>query len=122
MAKQELFPDWPIGEDAGEALQLMPDWLVRYLPRLYAQDGQGDQATVFVKWFGGPCTWLITEYDPHDRIGFGWCDLGLGFPELGYVSLDEVLSLRIPPIGARIERDLSFTPRPLRDAITAEVR
>lgn len=71
---------------------------------------------------GGPCTWLITEYDPHERIAFGWCDLGFGFPELGYVSLDEVQALRIPPIGARIERDLSFTPRPLRDAITEEVR
>ena len=115
----ELFPDWPTGDDAGDALQLMPDWLLRFVPSLY---GQGQDATVFVKWFGGPCTWLITEYDPGDRIGFGWCDLGLGFPELGYVSLDEVLSLRIPPIGARIERDLSFTPRALRDAITAEVR
>lgn len=30
----ELFPDWPIGDNAGDALQLMPDWLVRYLPRL----------------------------------------------------------------------------------------
>ncbi len=112
----ELFPDWPTGDDAGDALQLLPDWLLRYLPRLYAQAGKGQDATVFVKWFGGPCTWLITEYDPDERIAFGWCDLGLGFPELGYVSLDEVLAERIPPVGTRIERDLWFTPRSLRTA------
>ena len=100
----------------------MPDWLLRYVPPLYSQDGKGDLATVFVKWFGGPCTWLITEYDPDERVAFGWCDLGLGFPELGYVSLDEVRSLRIPPIGARIERDLYFIPRFLRDAVKDEVR
>ena len=117
----ELFPDWPTGDDAGDDLQLLPDWLLRHLPALYGQDGKGTEATVFVKWFGGPCTWLITEYDPGERIAFGWCDLGVGFPELGYVSLDEVLSLRIPPIGARIERDLYFTPRSLRDAVKDEV-
>ncbi len=50
----ELFPDWPVGDDAGDALQLMPDWLLRHLPWLYDQDGKGDEATVFVKWFGGP--------------------------------------------------------------------
>ena len=33
-------------------------------------------------------TWLITEADPEypDHM-FGLCDLGLGSPELGYVSL-----------------------------------
>jgi hypothetical protein len=118
----ELFPDWPTGGDAGDALELMPDWLLRYVPQLYAQDGAGKDAIVFVKWFGGPCTWLITEYDPAERIAFGWCDLGLGFPELGYVSLDEVQALTIPPITMRIERDLYFTPRPLRDAVTEASR
>lgn len=40
-------------------------------------------------------TWLLTEIDPHepDRA-FGFCALGLGEPELGYVSLSELASLR----------------------------
>jgi Protein of unknown function (DUF2958) len=118
----DLYPNWPTGDDAGDALDLMPDWLLLHMPKLYSQDGEGQDATVFVKWFGGACTWLITEYDPATRIAFGWCDLGLGFPELGYVSLDEVQSLTIPPIGARIERDLYFVPRPLRNAMKEEVR
>ncbi len=36
-------------------------------------------------------TWLLTELDPDDPDrAFGLCDLGLGFPELGYVSLAEL--------------------------------
>lgn len=60
------------------------------------------------------CTWLLTELDPDepDRA-FGLCDLGLGFPELGYVSLAELQSVR-GKLGLPIERDLSFdADRPL---------
>ena len=40
-------------------------------------------------------TWLLTEIDPGDEDhAFGLCDLGLGFPELGYVSLAELMSVR----------------------------
>lgn len=117
----ELFSDWPIGSDAGDALDLMPDWLQSRMPRLYSQEGKGKDALVYVKWFGGPATWLLTEYDRTEHIGFGWCDLGMAFPELGYVHLDEVQAIRIPLLGARIERDLWFTPRSLRDAITDEL-
>lgn len=38
----------------------------------------------------GPATWVLWEYDHEDRMGFGLCDMGMGFPELGYVSIDEV--------------------------------
>jgi hypothetical protein len=54
-------------------------------------------------------TWLLTEIDPHDHDhAFGLCDLGQGFPELGYVSLQELASLR-GPWGVPIERDLHFS-------------
>ncbi|MEW5423953.1 DUF2958 domain-containing protein [Amorphus sp. 3PC139-8] len=35
-------------------------------------------------------TWLLTEFDPEENVAFGLCDLGLGEPELGYVSLTEL--------------------------------
>src|SRR3569833_4454677 len=39
-------------------------------------------------------TWLLTEIDPDDHDhAFGLCDLGHGFPELGYVSLAVFLSV-----------------------------
>ncbi|QFZ85026.1 DUF2958 domain-containing protein [Variovorax paradoxus] len=53
-------------------------------------------------------TWLLTEIDPDDQDrAFGLCDLGQGFPELGYVSLAELEGLR-GKWGLPIERDLHF--------------
>ena len=59
---------------------------------------------LFTPWAGA--TWLLTELTP-DGIGFGLCDLGHGTPELGYVSLAEVESVRGPG-GLTIERDRHF--------------
>lgn len=39
---------------------------------------------------GGNHAWLLTDLDPKTNIAFGLCDLGAGFPELGYVDLNEV--------------------------------
>ena len=56
------------------------------------------------------CTWLISELDPEDPdIAFGLCDLGLGCPELGSVSISELEGVR-GRLGLPIERDLHFTP------------
>jgi Protein of unknown function (DUF2958) len=53
-------------------------------------------------------TWLISECDPDepDRL-FGLCDLGLGYPELGYVSLAEIMEVRCR-LGLPVERDFHF--------------
>ncbi len=54
------------------------------------------------------CTWLLTELDPDaPDIAFGLCDLGMGFPELGSVSMRELQSVR-GQIGLPIERDKFF--------------
>ena len=54
-------------------------------------------------------TWLLTDIDPRDGdLAFGLCDLGLGFPELGNVSLTELAALR-GGLGLPVERDLHFT-------------
>jgi len=55
----------------------------------------------------GSGTWLISEIK--DDIMYGLCDLGHGSPELGYVSLKELESLKLP-FGLGIERDISFEP------------
>lgn len=53
-------------------------------------------------------TWLLTEIDPEDEDrAFGLCDLGLGWPELGWASLPEIQALR-GPLGLPVERDLYF--------------
>jgi hypothetical protein len=59
----------------------------------------------------GASTWLLTEIDPEDEtVAWGLCDLGMGFPEFGTVSLDELAAYR-GRLGIGIERDLSFRPR-----------
>lgn len=53
----------------------------------------------------GSGTWLLASLDPYDRDTlFGLCDLGLGFPELGTVSLTELRAVR-GRLGLPIERD-----------------
>lgn len=54
------------------------------------------------------CTWLLTEIDPEKPdIAFGLCDLGMGSPELGSVSISELTQLR-GRLGLPVERDLGF--------------
>lgn len=55
----------------------------------------------------GAACWLFSELDSDGDTLFGLCDLGFGFPELGYASLSEIAAVRLP-LGLRIERDLHF--------------
>jgi hypothetical protein len=68
------------------------------------------------------CTWLLSEIDPEDPdIAFGLCDLGMGCPELGSVSLSELESVR-GKLGLPIERDLHFTATKTLSAYADEAR
>lgn len=60
-----------------------------------------DQLRPVVKLFhpNGAATWLITEMEDDFRM-FGLCDLGHGYPELGYVELQEIVRF--------VERDMYF--------------
>jgi hypothetical protein len=63
---------------------------------------------LFCPWGGS--TWLLTELDPDMDRAFGLCDLGVGCPELGYVSLTELRKQK-GPFDLRIERDIHFTAK-----------
>jgi hypothetical protein len=60
-------------------------------------DGNTVDFQPVVKWFDsfGMASWLITEVDPDQCLAFGLCDLGMGFPEMGSVSIDEITSIQI---------------------------
>jgi len=67
-------------------------------------------------------TWLLTDIDPGDEDhAFGLCDLGLGFPELGYVSLAELATVR-GHLGLLVELDLHFTASKSISAYAREAR
>ncbi|MDR3484340.1 MAG: DUF2958 domain-containing protein [Bradyrhizobium sp.] len=75
---------------------------------------------LFCPW--GDSTWLLTELDPEDpEIAFGLCDLGMGSPEIGRVSLVELTSVRGPG-GLGIERDIYFEPVKTLSGYMQEVR
>lgn len=80
--------------------------------QLLANHGKDDGMPV-VKLFtpdaGG--TWLLFSMDPDaPDILWGLCDLGLGYPELGSVSLNELKSVK-GRLGLPIERDLHWRPQ-----------
>jgi hypothetical protein len=66
------------------------------------------------------CTWLLTELGLDD-IAFGLCDLGLGSPELGFVSMREIRELR-GPLGLPVERDEHFDADKALSAYAREAR
>jgi hypothetical protein len=81
--------------------------LVSTMPKTYEQDGKGEATTVTLHYFTSQFDWYITERDKDaaQHQAFGLADLGSvgDGPELGYISLVEILSH-----GA--ELDLHFTP------------
>ena len=71
----------------------------------------GNDIKPWLKLFNpaGAQTWLIAAISEDEDTMYGLCDLGMGFPELGYVSLQELKSLDLP-FGLTIERDKFFEP------------
>lgn len=104
---------------------LIPDELRTKLlanGRQTLEDGGFDPFPV-VKLFtpDAGATWLLTEIDSDDDHAFGLCDLGLGYPELGYVSLAELATVR-GRLGLPVECDLHFTATKSISAYTREAR
>ena len=91
--------------------------------RAIQKDGNTPDHVPVVKLFtpDARATWLLTELEvvvvdgqgketaePTGRA-YGLCDLGMGFPEIGYVDLAELRALR-GRFRLPIERDRSFRP------------
>lgn len=94
-----------------QTVPLIPDDLRAQLLANGAAEREGDPVPL-LKLFNpvGPGCWLITEMAADGDTLFGLCDLDMGFPELGYVSLEEITSVRLP-LGLSIERDIAFAGR-----------
>lgn len=99
-------------------MELLTKGIRKALPALGATDGQGENATVQVKFFNpmGAGTWYATEFDGADTF-FGWAEIHPGEGEYGYFSLSELQSVRLP-LGLGIERDIYFDPCPLGKVLT----
>lgn len=93
-------------------MMLITKEIAKKLPSLYSNENKDpSEITVPLKLFN-PCgaqTWFITEMNPETGIMFGYVT-GMDFDELGYVSLDELKSLRLP-FGLTIERDIHWNDK-----------
>ena len=80
------------------------------LPSLVSQENMElTDRKLLVKFFTpfSNFTWYATEYDPADRIFFGYV-VGQD-AEWGYFSLDQLEAIR-GPLGLGVERDLYWNP------------
>lgn len=77
------------------------------LPALYSQDGKGEDAIAYVHYFTGGYDYWASEFDPEDGIFFGVANLYER--EMGNASAEEFIGL------GKLERDLYWTPKPLRE-------
>ena len=102
-------------KNSNGTMQLLNKTCLKGVPKLYEQDGLGEDAIVHLKFFIDSFTWYITEIDPETGQAFGktfssHCPEG----ELGYVSVVELSQLR-GSIGHAVERDRYFSKKPLKD-------
>ena len=92
-------------------MKLLTEAIKKKLPKLYATEFvAAEDKEIIVRFFNplGNQSWEIFEGDETEdgdwRL-FGNCDLGFGFPELGYVMLSELESIEVG-MGLGIERDI----------------
>jgi len=103
-------------------MELLTQAIRKTLPALYAQDGKGGNAMVYVKYFAPDFswTWYVLEGqsvldESGNEVDFKFFGLVDGFEkELGYFRLNELQSLR-GKLGLPVERDLYFLPKPLKE-------
>jgi hypothetical protein len=97
-------------------MKLLTKEIVSSIPALLSQDGSGDKALCVLKFFtpGSSFTWYVTEGGPtadgdfefFGKVVSNLCPEG----ELGSFVLSELESM-----GPKIERDLYWSPKPLKD-------
>ena len=101
-------------------MRLMTKQLEKRFAKVGSQELTKDPVIV-AKFFNpaGAGTWYATEYDPEERMFFGFVNLGnFLYAELGYFSLDELESVKVMGLG--IERDLHFGEHYLSEVLESK--
>lgn len=88
------------------------------IPELYAQDGKGENAKVYMKFFTPNMTYYVTEYDKKTGDMFGYVkNETYGEGELGYFNYNELKSAVAETKNPNyyIDRDIYFKPKKISD-------
>lgn len=90
--------------------KMMTKEILDKVPRLYEQDGKGDDAIIYAHYFScwSNWDWYMLEYDPDTGEAFG---IVKGFEtEYGYFSLREFEELNRGRGIEVVERDIYWEP------------
>ena len=99
-------------------MQLLTKGLLQRFEKIGRQENVSDPVVV-AKYFNptGAGTWYATEYDPSDRLFFGFVSIfGDWNDEWGSFSLDELQNYR-GKFGLGIERDINFDEKPISQVV-----
>lgn len=101
-------------------MELMPKSIAKNIPALYETEACPlEDKVVYLKLFTPwtNWTWYAVEFDPEQNLFWG---LAVGHEaEWGYFSLDELKGIS-GPFGLRIERDIHFRAKKVKDMIQSE--
>ena len=81
------------------------------IPGLYsAEQIPLKEKVIYMHFFLGGCDWYASEYEPEERLFFGFAILNndLEMAEWGYFSLEELSGIKVQFL--EIDRDLHFKP------------
>lgn len=99
--------------------------LTKAIEKAFAKQGKTgnksmSEIKIVMKLFGGgACSWYLYEKIDDDTY-MAFVNMGDSqMAECGYVSMSEIMSIKFPPFGLGVERDMYFEPlsRTLKDVI-----
>jgi hypothetical protein len=115
-------PPEPQQPDDDDGLELMPDWLIRIInERRHENDNHSlDETLVFARLFMPDADWYlwVSEYDPKERrvLCYAILNSDTQMAEWGWQWVDDLEAVR-GKMGLPMERDTSFQPKPLNEAL-----
>jgi hypothetical protein len=94
--------------------------------QLFAQYPKGsdlDNQMVVAKIFNpyGRGVWYLLNSDPEDP-DYIWAIVDLFEPDMGSVSRSELQTVKVPPFGLGLERDIYFSPKPAKEVFEGIMR
>ena len=94
--------------------------------QLFAQYPKGsdlENQMVVAKIFNpyGRGVWYLLNSDPEDP-DYIWAIVDLFEPDMGSVSRSELQTVKVPPFGLGLERDIYFTPKPAKEVFDGIMR
>jgi len=87
------------------------------IPKLYGtKDIPLEEKVLHMHFFIGGSDWFYAEYNPGQRIAFGYAILNddQQMAEWGYISHDELMEVK-NKLGIEVDRDLHWKPKPARE-------